>query len=113
MNLARFADFLQSENLYDMTQRIGRGELTTELHKFPKILLLRDWALFLPIEYKFGLVVLLSNAEGSHNAGFVVVNTICNMFYFSAENNSPAFGCEIERFCLERKAILGKLVFVL
>jgi hypothetical protein len=96
-----------------MTYRMGHGKLTTELHKFPKILLLCDWALFLPIEYKFGLVILLTNAEGSHDAGFVVVNTICNMFYFSAENNSPASGYEIERFCLECKAILGKLVFVL
>jgi hypothetical protein len=94
-----------------MTQRVGHRKLTPELHKFTKILLIRDWALFLPVE--FGLVVLLSNAEGSHNARFVVVNTICNMLYFSAENNSPAFCCEIERFCLESKAILGKLVFVL
>jgi hypothetical protein len=42
----------------------------------------------------------------------VVVSNICNMLHFSAENNSPALGCETKRFCLERKAILGKLVFI-
>jgi len=75
--------------------------------------LIRDWALSLPVEHKFGLVALLGNAEGSHNARLVVVSNICNMLYFSAENNSPALDCETERFRLERKAILGKLVFIL
>jgi hypothetical protein len=35
------------------------------------------------------------------------------MLYLSAENNSLAFGCENERFCFERKAVLEKVVFVL
>ncbi len=43
----------------------------------------------------------------------MVVQTICNMLYLSAENNSLAFGCENERFCFERKAVLEKVVFVL